>query len=159
MRVSWRLGLLALACFLAGCGFQLAERPLLGPSLQTLALEADDPRSDLYLALERALIAQGIQIDPTAPVRLRLVGVDTGQRVLSVSARNVPREYEVFYSGGFVLQDGQTVLLQSDPLTLTRDYNWSEFEVLGKVQEEADLRALIVDDLVDALLRQLATVP
>lgn len=153
-------GLLSLLCLgLISCGFQLAERPLLGSSLQTLALEADDQRSDLYLALERALVAQDIRIDSSAPTRLTLVGVETGQRVLSVSSRNVPREFEVFYTGGFVLQRGEELLLESNPLTFTRDYNWSEFEVLGKVQEEADLRVLIVDDLVDALLRQLATVP
>lgn len=143
---------------LSGCGFQLAERPLLPASLQRIALEAEDQRSQLYIELHKALVAQGVIIDRTAPVRLELVGVSTGQRVLSVSARNVPREFEVFYTGGFILRDGATVLLQSDRLTFTRDYNWSEFEVLGKVQEEDNLRQLLVDDLVDAILRQLSSV-
>ncbi len=155
----WRSAVLLVAGLVASCGFQLAERPLLAPSLQRIALEAEDPRSDIYIALEKALIAQGVVIDRSAPARLTLTAVNTGQRVLSVSARNVPREFEVFYTSGFILRRGQEVLMESAPLTLTRDYNWSEFEVLGKVQEEQDLRDLIVADLVDAMLRQLATVP
>ena len=147
------------AAGLAGCGFQLAAQPTLPASLQRVSLVAEDTRSGLYLALSDALLEQGVILDATAPTELRLSDVSTGQRVLSVSARNVPREYEVFYTAAFVVRRGTRELMRSGLLTYTRDYNWSEFEVLGKVQEEEQLRELIVADLVDAIVRQLSTLP
>ncbi|MEM7610499.1 MAG: LPS assembly lipoprotein LptE [Pseudomonadota bacterium] len=125
--------------------------------LVSIAIETQDTRSDLYLALERELLARGVAIDPLATSRLAISDEATGQRVLSVSVRNIPREYEVFYTLSYRFTHNGEELLSRPGLTLTRDYTWSEFEVLGKVQEEQLLRDLIVDDLVDVILRQLAS--
>ncbi|MEL6869837.1 MAG: LPS assembly lipoprotein LptE [Pseudomonadota bacterium] len=151
--------LLTLAGTLAlfGCGFQLAGQASLPAELQRIALIADDTRSEIYLALERELGERGVVLDRKAAHVLTLTRVETGQRVLSVSARNIPREFEVYYTVGFnLLRDGQALIDQPN-LTLTRDYQWSELEVLGKVREERLLREMIVADLVDTILLQIAT--
>ena len=83
--------------------------------------------------------------------------MQTGERILSVSVRNIPREYEVYYTVAYNFRRNGELLLERPSLTLTRDYTWSETEVLGKTREERQLRALIVDDLVDTILRQLAS--
>ncbi|MEM8547824.1 MAG: LPS assembly lipoprotein LptE [Pseudomonadota bacterium] len=157
MNFAFKHILLLMLVILGGCGFQLAAPPDLPGGLDRVAIEAEDTRSELYIALERALLDRGIGIDPRAPTRIVLSVVETGQRVLSVSARNIPREYEVFYTVAFSFTRDGALKFESDPLTLTRDYQWSEFEVLGKEREAADLRALIVQDLVDTILRQIAS--
>ncbi|MEO0574874.1 MAG: LPS assembly lipoprotein LptE [Pseudomonadota bacterium] len=157
VRLSMIVSLTGLSLLLSGCGFQLAGQQPLPQWMESVALQADDTRSDVYLALERELIDRGVVISASSSQSLSLSAVDTGQRVLSVSARNIPREFEVFYTTAFSLSRDQEVVLEQPPLTLTRDYQWSELEVLGKVREEQLLRELIVDDLVDSILRQIAT--
>lgn len=149
-------GIAALA--IAGCGFRLAGEQPLPAGFDTIAVEVEDTRSDIYLALERALARRGVVIDADSPNRLTISDIATGQRVLSVSARNIPREFEVFYTVSYSFRRDRQVLLERPGVTLTRDYIWDETQVLGKLREERRLRALIVDDLVDTILRQVASV-
>ena len=82
---------------------------------------------------------------------------ETNQRVLSVSTRNVPTEYEVYYSIEYGVDSGDTNLLMRQFITLTRDYTYDETLVLGKAHEEQLLREAIVKDLVRIVLKQLGT--
>jgi LPS-assembly lipoprotein len=80
----------------------------------------------------------------------------TDQRVLSVSAQNVPREYEVYYTINYSVENGSQSMMDPQSLTLTRDYTYNETLVLGKAREAELLRDAIVDDLVRIILKQLA---
>ena len=62
---------------------------------------------------------------------------ETGQRVLSVSARNIPREYEVFYAVTFSLRVGAESLIDNESMAVTRAYTYDETQVLAKAAEEA----------------------
>jgi LPS-assembly lipoprotein len=81
-----------------------------------------------------------------------------GQRGLSVSARNVPLEFEVFYTVAYSVETEDATLLERRVQTLTRDYTWDETQVLGKEREEELLREAIVDDLVRIVLIQLSAI-
>ena len=81
----------------------------------------------------------------------------TSQRVLSVSTRNVPTEYEVFYTITYSLYSRSHVLLPPQTLTLTRDYTYDSTLVLGKAREGELLRDAIVQDLVRVVLKQIST--
>ena len=74
-----------------------------------------------------------------------------------MSARNVPTEYEVYYSIEYSLYGGAKNLLEVQTLTLTRDYTYDSTLVLGKAREEELLREAIVDDLVRIVLKQIST--
>ena len=82
---------------------------------------------------------------------------DTGQRVLSVSGRNVVREYEVFYRVFYSIQTKDKLIKSPQEEILTRDYTYDETLVLGKEREENLLREAIADDLVRIILMQLAS--
>ena len=82
---------------------------------------------------------------------------DTDQRVLSVSARNVPTEYEVYYTIEYSVDGGETRLVEPQTLTLTRDYTYDSRLVLGKAREQELLREAIVKDLVRIVLKKIAT--
>jgi LPS-assembly lipoprotein len=152
---------LLLATVVAGCGFELQGRPSVPPGMQRTYIDSDDRYSLFYRELRRELVAAGVRLEdePSADAAtFRILADDTGQRVLSVSARNVPTEYEVYYSIRYGVEgnDGK-VLLPAQDLTLTRDYLYDPTVVLGKAREEEALRNAIVGDLVRIILKQVST--
>ena len=114
-----------------------------------------DPATHL---VEVCLCGVDVVDQPTAgAATLSILTDETGQRVLSVSARNVPTEYEVYYTIEYTLSAGQKVLMETQTLTLTRDYTYDSTLVLGKAKEEELLREAIVDDLVRVVMKQIST--
>jgi LPS-assembly lipoprotein len=123
-------------------------------------IAAADRHSQFYRELQVAMRSSGVELVDNvanATATFSISFDQTGQRVLSVSARNVPTEYEVFYTIEYALQAGQRNLLEVQSLTLTRDYTYDSTLVLGKSHEEALLRDAIVDDLVRIVLKQIST--
>jgi LPS-assembly lipoprotein len=119
-----------------------------------------DRHSQFYRELQVAMRSSGVELVDNvanATATFAISFDQTGQRVLSVSARNVPTEYEVFYTIEYALHAGQRNLLEVQSLTLTRDYTYDPTLVLGKSREEALLREAIVDDLVRIVLKQIST--
>ena len=112
-----------------------------------------------YRKLRNALIAAGIEVVESADEAtavLTILADVSGQRVVSVSARNVPREYEVWYTVQYEIVSGEKLLMPPTTQTLTRDYTYDETEVLGKSREEEVLRDALVDDLVRIALIQIS---
>jgi len=119
-----------------------------------------DRYSEFYRALKSELLAAGVELSETASdatATFTISGDDTSQRVLSVSARNVPTEYEVYYTVTYSLDSGSDILLPEQTLTVTRDYTYDSTLVLGKAREEELLRDAIVDDLVRIVMKQIST--
>ena len=119
-----------------------------------------DRHSLFYRRLRAAMKAAGVQIveDASDATATFTISIDeTDQRVLSVSARNVPTEFEVFYTVEYGLDDGAKSLLEVQLRTLTRSYTYDSTLVLGKAKEEELLREAIVDDLVRIVLKQIST--
>jgi LPS-assembly lipoprotein len=85
---------------------------------------------------------------------LNIVSDQTGQRVLSVTAGNIPREYEVYYAVTFSLQVGEQTLIENESLVVTRSYTYDETEVLAKAAEEQILRRALAEDLARRVVRR-----
>jgi LPS-assembly lipoprotein len=131
------------------------------PEMARTYIAADDQRSLFYRRLRDSLQGAGVNIVESpfdATATFSILSDIPGQRVLSVSARNVPREFEVFYTVFYSVQAKEVTLLEPRSQTLTRDYTWDETEVLGKEKEEQLLREAIVDDLVRIVLIQLSSI-
>ncbi len=124
-----------------------------------LRITTTDRYTPFYQSLVRELRRAGVRLanDGESVAAVLSIRLDeTGQRVLSVSAQNVPREYEVFYTVSYdVSVDGQ-IRSGADNLTLARDYTWTETALLGKAREEAVIRQALVDELVATVLRRLS---
>lgn len=122
---------------------------------------ATDSRHSLFYQTLRAkfrdngVILVDNPVDATAI--FNILDDSTGQRVLSVSARNIPREYEVYYHVRYNLQSADNMLLESRQQILTRDYTYDVTAVLGKAREEELLREAIAADLVRVVLIQLSS--
>ncbi len=131
------------------------------PEMARTYIAADDQRSLFYRRLRDSLQSAGVTVVESpfdATATFSILSDLPGQRVLSVSARNVPREFEVFYTVFYSVQAKNVTLLEPRSQTLTRDYTWDVTEVLGKEKEEELLREAIVDDLVRIVLIQLSSI-
>lgn len=156
----FRVLVVAVLVILAGCGFHLQSRPAIPAEMQRTYIDTADRHSIFYHQLRRELRAAGVDIvdhesDATAVFRISIDNTD--QRVLSVSARNVPTEYEVYYTIEYGVTSGSETLLATQDLTLTSDYTYDSTLVLGKAKEEQSLREAIAKNLVRVVLTQIST--
>lgn len=157
---SFKLGVwLSATLVVASCGFQMRGQPDLPAEMSRTFIAAVDRQSLFYRKLKAELRQNGVEIvesplDATAV--LNILDDETGQRVLSVSARNIPREYEVFYQITYSLQNDERTVLGPQEQAVARDYTYNETLVLGKALEEEQMRNAIADDLVRVVMFQLA---
>lgn len=145
----------------SSCGFQIRGAADVPPEMQRTYIATADRHSGFYQALRRELSSAGIELvdSPVDATSIFNIHTDiTNQRVLSVSARNVPTEYEVFYIVNYSLVSGPTMLMQPRTQTQTRFYTWDETLVLGKQMEQQTLRDAIVGDLVRVVMIQLSSI-
>ena len=159
LRTALLLGALAGAA--AGCGFQLQGAGVLPEAVATTYVESPQRYTEFHVRLSDALAARGVELAESrdeAGAVLRILEDTTGQRVLSVSARNTPQEYEVFYAVGFSLEAGGTALIDNEFLVATRSYSYDPTQVLGMAAEEQVLREALAEDLARRVLRRIAGV-
>jgi len=153
------LATLLAATALAGCGFQLQRPATLPPELKALRIEAEDTQSEFYHALKDRLEDAGADTDaPGADAAtLRILRDGTAERVLSVSARNVPTEYELSYSVRVTVSAGGRELMPAEEFTLTRDYSFDETALLAKQRERDTLSDALAGDLASVVMHRLAS--
>jgi LPS-assembly lipoprotein len=152
------LTLLAMS-LLTGCGFHLQGGINTPPEMQRTYIDAIERNSQFHRELRRQLLAADVELVDSldeATAIFTISADETEQRVLTVSARNVPTEYQVYYSVEYALVSGEKSLLATQFVTLTRDYTYDETLVLGKAREEDLLRESIVRDLVRIVLKQIS---
>lgn len=152
--------MIAVAVILSGCGFQLQGSFTVPHEMERTYIDAVDEYSLFGRELRGALQQAGVSIVDTpdaASAVFRITVDETDQRVLSVSGRNVPTEFEVYYTVEYTVIAGNTPLLRTQDLTITRDYTYDTTRVLGKAREEGIMRDAIVQDLVRVVLRQLSS--
>jgi LPS-assembly lipoprotein len=150
-----------LLSLIAACGFSLQGATSTPAEMQRTYISTPDRFSQFYRELRRSLQAAGVEVldsPADATATLTILYDFTDQRVLSVSARNVPTEFEVFYTVRYAVTSGQEDLLEPQELTLTRDYTYDATLVLGKAREEQVMRDAIVDDLVRIVLKQISAI-
>lgn len=157
---SRQIAVLGISLLLAACGFQLRTQPNIPPEMSRTYMAADDSYSLFYRRFQDELAKAGVEVvssraDATAIFSILVDHTD--QRVLSVSAQNLPREFEVYYTIHYSVESGKQSIIEPQTLTLTRDYTYDETLVLGKAREEELLRQAIVDDLVRIIIKQLSS--
>jgi LPS-assembly lipoprotein len=155
VRASLATGLALLA---AGCGFQLQGTGTLPLAMARTYVDTDRPHSEFLLTLTDVLRQRGAEVleAPAEGAAILDITLDeTGQRVLSVSARNIPREYEVYYAVTFSLRVGAESLLSNESLVVTRAYTFDQTEVLAKAAEEQILRSALAADLARRVMQRI----
>jgi LPS-assembly lipoprotein len=156
-----RFATVVLLMFLVGCGFQLRGAASVPAEMSRTYIETNNRHSLFYRTLRNELRVAGVTVVESpleADATFSIESDVTGERVLSVSARNVPREIEVFYTVFYSVKIEDKTILTTRSQTLTRDYTWDETLVLGKEREGEVLREAITEDIVRVVLIQLSSI-
>ena len=151
--------LLALApLLLAGCGFHLQGRHDLPRSLASVRLEAGDEQTDFYAGLRAALLVAGSRLEAAPPgaATIHVLEDRSGERVLTVSARNIPTAYLLNYRVQVSVDYQGRELLAPEVHTVTREYSFDERALLAKQRERDTLQRALADELVALVMRRLA---
>ena len=149
---------LAAAVLLAGCGFRLQGSTPQLAGLDRVYVAARDELSPFSVELFRALELAGAGRAATpaeADAVIRVRADKAGRRVLSVSARNTPQEFEIYYNVEYAIDVGGQEAVPPQRLELTRSISFDESQLLAKDREEAILREAMAGDLAELVLRRL----
>jgi LPS-assembly lipoprotein len=149
---------IALALALGACGFHLQGAGTLPSAMARTYVDTQRPHSEFLQSLTEVLRQRGAELlDAPADgaAVLDITSDETGQRVLSVSARNIPREYEVYYAVTFSLRVGAESLITNESLVVTRAYTFDETQVLAKAAEEEILREALAEDLARRVMQRI----
>jgi LPS-assembly lipoprotein len=142
----------------AGCGFHLQGSGTLPSAMASTYVATQRPHSDFLVSLTDTLRQRGaalLEAPAAGAAILDIAADDTGQRVLSVSARNIPREYEVYYAVTFSLRVGAENLIANETLVVTRAYTYDETQVLAKAAEEQIIRRALAEDLARRVMQRI----
>ncbi len=182
MRIAKLSVVLLLASLLAACGFKLrgsADLPTQTLPFATIALTIDS-RSEFYAQLKRAIEAStsGTRVVDLkeAEAVLTVLGDTSQKNILSLSSAGKAREYRLVRTFSFKVQannpaaapaaqvkytDAPAVAaieyVAPGTIVLRRDITYNDDLVLSKESEEALLYRDIQKDLVQQLVRRLAT--
>ena len=154
------LTLLALS-LLAGCGFHLQGRQGLPSALARVHLEADERQSEFVASLRSSLAGAGANLEPRTGegiARVRVVRDQVTERVLTVSARNIPTDYELTHEVRVIVDgpDGRELMPQEE-FMLTRVYSFDERKLLAKEREKDLLLAALARDMASVVMRRLGS--
>jgi len=150
--------LASLVVLLAGCGFHLQGSGALPETSRKVRIVASDEVTPFAVELRRAIERSGGSITDTtaeADTVIRIRRDRSGRRVLSVSARNTPQEYEIFYAIEYSVERGGSEVLETQPLELARTMSFEQSQLLAKDREEAILREAMARDLAMLVTRRL----
>ena len=174
MRRAATPALLAAVAALGGCGFALQGSTPLPAVVATMQLDAADDRTPFAQALRRRLAASGATLAPrgatvsgasgasgaagAAPgiAVLRIERDEVLERVTSVSARNIPREYELTQVVRFSLDAGGTRRISSAEVSASRSLTFDERRALAKEREREQLRETLADEVAGVVLQRVA---
>jgi LPS-assembly lipoprotein len=153
---------LALTLLVTACGFHLQGRQPLPSTFQYTYIDTKDEQTDFVQDLRKALIAANVNVIRTKGSSGATISVhsdELAERVLSVSARNIPTEYELTYKVEFSVTSGGKPLIDHEEISATRDISFDESQLLAKEREQEILREALARDLVALVMRRLAALP
>ena len=145
---------------LSSCGFRLQGSVELPPEVRRIYVATADELTPFAVELREALSRNGATLAPAAGAADAVVRVRsdrTGRRVLSVSARNTPEEFEVFYVVDYSIDRGGQEVVPSQVLELTRSFSFDEADLLAKDHEEDILREAMARDIAGLIVRRLGS--
>lgn len=171
---------------LASCGFQLQGDIQLPQAVRVIELQVSDRQSEFASALARRLRNAGVEVRWSVRMgsarsatgssglasiaRLRIEQDEFVERIASVSARNVPREYELTYRVQYSFDPASvptadapppipdSSLIESEELALSREFSFDERAVLAKQREREQLRSTLANELAGMVIQRIASI-
>jgi LPS-assembly lipoprotein len=158
-RFALRSLALAGLLLLGSCGFHLQGRLPLPESIRAVHVATVDEQSDFVQALRESLVASGARLMPLpspAAATLQVSRDQVTERVLTVSARNIPTDYELTYEVEVSVRGAGRELMAPQQLTLSRVYSFDERKLLAKDREKGILLEALARDMAGIVMRRLS---
>ena len=143
---------------LLGCGFELQNTVNFAGKFETLYIQTADPYTVFYRTIRRQMLSHGVEIvteSVNVDYALIIHQDESNQRTLSVSGRNTPREYEVYYLVKWSLVKGNRVIIQPMTSSKYQDYTFDQRQLLGKSNESRIIQEALAKDIVQMILVKL----
>jgi LPS-assembly lipoprotein len=159
MRCIGRFVQFVCVLLLSGCGFHLQGATHLPAAFKVTYLDAADRYTEFHQALSQQLKSAGAQVvsqQARSNAVIEIVNDETSQRVLSISAANIPTEYEISYKIKYRVRLGAQEVVPLQSLVLTRSYSFTESAALAKEREQEIIRSALAKDLAGLVMRRLA---
>jgi len=159
LRLSLLIGCVSLGA--AGCGWQLQGTTRLPTTMLSIHINTLDTYSDFYRELRASLVAAGAAVKTPEAGASAVVHVradDTGQRVSSISARNRPEQYYVYYRVEYSVDLSGAEVIPSQQVELTATYSYDSNAVLAKQREQITMQRALARELATQVLRQLSSI-
>jgi LPS-assembly lipoprotein len=153
--------ILLLALVTSSCGFQLRGQATL--PFESIYVGIPDT-SPLGIELKRNIVAGTKTKLATNPAQakaiLTVIADDRSKTILSLNTAGRVREFQLRYRFSFRVHDAQgRDYLPMNEILLTRDVSFNDAQVLAKESEEALLFRDMQSDMVQQILRRLASAP
>ncbi len=143
---------------LAGCGFRL--RGTADVPFETIHVPGATAgiALDLKRNIESGTRARVVDDPKAAQALLQVTEEARSREILSLTSAGRVREFQLRYRVGFRVHDGKGgEFVPASVIQLTRDMTYSDAEILAKEQEEQLLFRDMRTDMVQQILRRLAT--
>lgn len=143
---------------LAGCGFRL--RGTAHVPFETIHVPGATAgiALDLKRNIEAGTRARVVDDPKAAQALLQVTEEARSREILSLTSAGRVREFQLRYRVGFRVHDGKGgEFVPASVIQLTRDMTYSDAEILAKEQEEQLLFRDMRTDMVQQILRRLAT--
>jgi LPS-assembly lipoprotein len=149
-----------LGLFVSACGWHLRGDVRLPETYSNTYLSTEDEYTDFYRELRKALTASGVNVTTRPSLAGAIVRIRTdaaGQRVVAVSARNTPEEFQVFYAVDYSVDVDGVEWLSQQRVELTANYSYDTSLVLAKQREQRTMQEALAREVASQVVRRLAS--
>ncbi|MBI79240.1 MAG: LPS assembly lipoprotein LptE [Pseudomonadota bacterium] len=149
--------LIVISYFIVSCGFKVEGVHSEEKINFSTFIQTNNANTILYSDLKEIFSLNSIFVD-SAPsfseAVLTIIEDSSGQRMLSVSATNIPREFELFYSITYSYSIGDRVIVDPETIFVSDSYTFDERFILGKDIERENILNKLSEDLASRIYRR-----
>ena len=146
---------------LSGCGFELQNIGNLNEKIDSVYIQTLDPYSSFFRSIKDALRNNGVMISnkrDQASYVLVIKEDISSDRILSISAKNTPMEYEIAYQVVWSLFKGNQEIISDTKHIETQDYSFDQNQLLGKRKEAEYLNDSLAAKISKGVLLKLGSI-
>ena len=146
---------------LSGCGFELQNTGNLNEKIDSVYIQTIDPYSSFFRSIKDALRNNGVMISDKRDEASYVLVIKediSSDRILSISAKNTPMEYELAYQVVWSLFKGNQEIISDIKHIETQDYSFDQNQLLGKRKEAEYLNDSLAEKISNGVLLKLGSI-
>ena len=146
---------------LSGCGFELQNTGNLNEKIDSVYIQTIDPYSSFFRSIKDALRNNGVMISDKRDEASYVLVIKediSSDRILSISAKNTPMEYEIAYQVVWSLFKGNQEIISDAKHIETQDYSFDQNQLLGKRKEAEYLNDSLAAKISKGVLLKLGSI-